>query len=437
MITDEQDAADTVQEQAQVLSFLYACPVGLLEMSADGAISMINPMAMQLLLRLSPTPSLNFLQVLETCAPEIRNLKDAYTASQGAVCENHRILAHVEQGQETAYEVISCTLVKLSSKRYMVSLSDISPQVRLERKLNVAESWFASLLDDTNEFGVASLDKAGNFASVSASISKQTGFDEMDIIGQGLNYLEAETSTGDELGAAQQLSIAAREGWHLHENWHRHKDGSRVWYQRLVAVRHSQEEQANEEEVCGYTVILREGKPRSVDIHKLKHMLTRDHLTGTYNRMHLFEALEKESARKKRHDHAVALVMIDVDFFKQVNDAYGHAAGDQVLRLFAQRCMTLLRPVDTMARMGGEEFAILVPSTDLGGAVQLAGRLRAAVEEMHVELPGATLRVTASFGCSELNGACDATKLLANADAALYEAKQAGRNTVIASGTVA
>ena len=437
MTADLQDAMNPGEEHAQLLAFLYACPVGLLEMAADGAISMINPMAMQLLLRLHPMPSLNFFQLTEGCAPELRNLQAAFTARQGAVCSNHRIMTHVRHSGETEYEVISCTMVKLGPERFIVVLNDISAQVRLERKLHVAESWFASLLEGSQEFGVVSLDKNGNIASVSESISQQTGFDQAEMLGKNLHFLEDSSTASDELGADRQLALAAREGWHLHESWHRHKDGSRVWYQRLVAVRHSPEERDEGDGANGYTVILREGKPRSVDMHKLQHMLTRDHLTGAYNRTYFFEALEKECARKRRYGQAVSLVMIDVDFFKKVNDVHGHAAGDRVLSEFAKQCMAMLRPVDTMARMGGEEFAVLMPSTDLHGAAQMAERLRLAVAAMTVQLPSATLHLTASFGCSELDGSCDVTSVLAIADKALYAAKRGGRNKVVALGSSA
>lgn len=120
----------------------------------------------------------------------------------------------------------------------MVSLSDISGQVQQEYKLKEAESWFASLLDSANDFGVASLDASGHIASVSSSISKQTGFKEEELIGQSLDFLQVAKLPEGALGAPEQLALAAREGWHLHEDWQRQKDGSKAWYQRLVAVKH-------------------------------------------------------------------------------------------------------------------------------------------------------------------------------------------------------
>jgi diguanylate cyclase (GGDEF)-like protein/PAS domain S-box-containing protein len=432
MMTEEEIGMDEMgEENARLLGFLYACPVGLVEISSDGTIGLINPLAMQLLLRLDPAPSMNFFTTMAAYGPELRNLVESYSPNQGTVCESHSILVRAGTVKEPDLEVLSCTIIKLSPERYMVSLNDISKQVRQAQKLKEAESWFASLLDGANDFGVVSLDASGHIASVSTAISKQTGFKREDLIGRSLDFLEWTFLPEGALTVPQQLALAAREGWHLHEDWQRQKDGSRVWYQRLVAVRHDQQE-GDTGGVSGYTVVLREGQQRSIEVHHLKQMLTRDHLTGTYNRMHFFEVAERECARKKRYAQPVSLLIVDIDLFKQVNDAHGHAAGDQVLKQFSLCCMSLLRPSDTMARIGGEEFAILLPATNVDGAKLFAERLRAIIGEMHVDVGSNSLHITGSFGCAELSDDCNLAAMMADADAALYEAKQAGRNRVIA-----
>lgn len=426
---DELAMEETTGENVRLLNFLYACPIGLVEISSDGTIDMMNPVAMQLLLRMSPEPPVNLFEVTTAHAPELRNLLVSFTPDRGTVCDNHRILVRALHVGRSDLEVLSCTLVKLGPERYIVSLSDISNLVRQERKLKEAESWFASLLEGASDFGVASLDGKGRIASISASMSKQFGFREEDLIGQSLKCLQAPAGHKGSLTVEEELAAAAREGWHLNEDWHRHQDGSIGWYQRLVAVRN---DSAETEDITGYTVVLRESQRRSLDVRRLKEMLTRDHLTGTFNRMHFFDLAERECVRKKRYLQPLSMLIADIDFFKQVNDTNGHAMGDEVLKQFAKVCLSSLRPSDSMARIGGEEFAILLPGTGLDGAKLLAERLRVAVSEARVILDGKSIAVTASFGCADASELCDLPTIMADADAALYEAKHAGRNCVVA-----
>lgn len=429
----ETSVLDTVptDTESQLLSFLYACPVGLIDMAADGTIDMCNPLAMQFLVRLGSLSSMNVFSLMSVHAPELRNLITDYKAEGGTIVENHRILVNTGLHENKPLMVLACTVVKLSASRYVLSLNDISAQVRQERKLQEAESWFASLLDGANDFGVASLDEFGTFVSVGKSFPKQTGYSIDDLEGRGLDFLDVLDTSQARCPAKEQLVLAAREGWHLHEDWQRRKDGSQIWAQRLIAVRHC-EKVAEKDKIAGYTVVLREGLQRTVDAQRLKQLLTRDHLTGAYNRMHFFETAEREATRKRRYGQPMSIITIDIDHFKQINDDHGHAAGDKVLKQFSQCCLSWLRSEDTMARIGGEEFAILLPNTDLREARRVAEALRQSVEGMVVTLDDVELCVTGSFGCVEMSDDGAVGDAMLEADAALYEAKASGRNRVMA-----
>ena len=157
-----------------------------------------------------------------------------------------------------------------------------------------------------------------------------------------------------------------------------------------------------------------------------------DDLTQLANRRRFEEALEHEISRVRRFGGTLSLVVSDIDDFKAVNDRYGHQLGDEVLRVFAEVIRAAVRAVDLPARPGGEEFAVILPETELEDACVVAERLRTGLRDRAVDLPGAALRVTASFGVASYGEGMSATDLFAVADAALYEAKAQGKNCVIA-----
>jgi diguanylate cyclase (GGDEF)-like protein len=163
-----------------------------------------------------------------------------------------------------------------------------------------------------------------------------------------------------------------------------------------------------------------------------------DELTGLANIRAFTSVLDREIGRRRRFDHPVGLVMIDLDDFKRVNDTYGHQQGDEVLAHVASELRDASRDLDTVARYGGEELAVVRPQTDASGAAQLAERMRRAIEGLHIPRVGesSTIEVTASFGVASVpeNG-LDRNELIAAADAALYAAKAGGKNRVERAAT--
>ncbi len=158
-----------------------------------------------------------------------------------------------------------------------------------------------------------------------------------------------------------------------------------------------------------------------------------DSLTGLNNRGEFQRRLKEEEERSRRYNRSFSLLMLDIDHFKTVNDSYGHQAGDEVLRALAARLREQNRPADHAARYGGEEFVVILPETTNEGALALAERLRAAVADTAVPVTeGRTIPVTISIGVATFPAdAGSGTALIAAADAALYVAKQGGRNRVI------
>ncbi len=156
----------------------------------------------------------------------------------------------------------------------------------------------------------------------------------------------------------------------------------------------------------------------------------KDALTGVYNRSTLDDSLTREIKLAHRYQRPLAMIILDIDHFKSVNDTYGHAVGDQVIKAIAERTGKCIRSTDILFRYGGEEFVALLSNTDLQGAQLLAERIRAAVEQEQICCGDQTLRVTASLGVAELAANENQAQFFTRADQALYQAKREGRNRV-------
>ena len=161
-----------------------------------------------------------------------------------------------------------------------------------------------------------------------------------------------------------------------------------------------------------------------------------DDLTGFYNRRGLFELGRREVERSLRFNHELSAIMVDIDHYKRVNDAHGHAVGDEVLRQLSARWRETLRGIDIIGRYGGEEFLVLLPESDLSTAKQVAERMRLRVTNIPMSTTAGEVRITVSLGVATLKGEImSLEELIADADKALYEAKETGRNRVAVLGS--
>jgi diguanylate cyclase (GGDEF)-like protein len=170
----------------------------------------------------------------------------------------------------------------------------------------------------------------------------------------------------------------------------------------------------------------------ALELGRARQSADTDALTSLPNRRAFERAWRAEIARHDRYVQPLALILLDLDHFKQINDRWGHDAGDEVLRRVADTLRRAVRDVDLAARLGGEEFVILLPETTFAAASEAAERLRLAVESLQVHWLGQNIPVRVSIGVS----ACPSSvalpgELLKSADAALYEAKRGGRNRVV------
>nr|WP_306269533.1 GGDEF domain-containing protein [Pararhizobium sp. IMCC3301] len=172
---------------------------------------------------------------------------------------------------------------------------------------------------------------------------------------------------------------------------------------------------------------------------ELELRATHDGMTGLFNRASFDEQLPQECEIADRHKRSLALLMVDIDFFKRVNDEHGHQTGDRVLQAIARLLSETTRPGDVVTRYGGEEFAIILPQSGEDSAMAMAERLRSAIENAVINYgTGEDIKVTVSIGCaSRQSHTVTAEDLVKAGDAALYRAKEAGRNRVISAGNLA
>jgi len=163
----------------------------------------------------------------------------------------------------------------------------------------------------------------------------------------------------------------------------------------------------------------------------LESMANTDSLTGLHNRQSFMHRAEKEFNRARRYSRPLSAVMIDVDHFKNINDRYGHAVGDEVLRQVSAICQFNLRGSDLLGRIGGEEFVLLLPDTPLANAMFVAERMREQLAKAPIKIDGLIIPTTASFGvASQTDSDTSFEAILERADAAMYNAKHSGRNKV-------
>jgi len=302
---------------------------------------------------------------------------------------------------------------------------DITDQKRAESELQMSEERFRAIFDSTK--------------------------DCILVWDRQYNYLYANQAAIDHVGTTRDKVI----GKNIRDGLRHTPDFMRLWMSRIDTAFRTEKPLRVEDTVSignktvyfesvlspiikkdgsmfAVGVVYRDVTRRKNMEEELKRLALTDPLTGADNRRSFLEKGKYELIRSQRYQHAFALLMLDIDHFKAVNDTQGHHVGDEVLKALVAKCTQTLRDTDLLGRLGGEEFAIILPESDMAAAMEVGERLRQTLSEIKISTDRGAIQVTVSIGLAMMKAGDDTLDaIMGRADAALYKAKQSGRNKLV------
>jgi diguanylate cyclase (GGDEF)-like protein/PAS domain S-box-containing protein len=314
-------------------------------------------------------------------------------------------------------------------QRMVGTNEDITERRQREAVRRELEARFRSTFDAA-AIGMALVSLEGRFIQVNPSLCRILGYTKDELQQKSFQDITHPDDLQTDLALAAELLTGSRDSYQMEKRYF-HKDGRVIW---ILLSGSAVRDDAGK--ALYFIAQIQDITERRTLLDQLERQAHQDYLTGLCNRRYFLELGELELSRTQRYGNALCLLMLDIDHFKSINDSHGHKAGDKVLQTFGKVCQETLRDVDIVGRLGGEEFAILLPQTGLEKAVEAAERLRDIIGGTDVMLAaGLPLRFTVSIGVTLLKGNdVNIDMLLDQADKALYEAKQTGRNKVCIFG---
>jgi diguanylate cyclase (GGDEF)-like protein/PAS domain S-box-containing protein len=296
-----------------------------------------------------------------------------------------------------------------------------------ERGLREVRERFESAFDNA-PIGMALIAMDGRWLQVNDALCRITGHTEEALKATTLRTMTHPDDVDLDAQSLQRLLAGQIPSYQV-EKRYRHAWGHHVWVLVTVSIVHDEDRDPL------YVVTqVQDISERKELARRLEYFVDHDFLTGLFNRRHFEQELTKETNRASRYGAPGAVLAIDLDNFKDVNDTFGHKAGDDVLKGVAGLLRERLRQTDIVARIGGDEFAVLLPQTDADHAQRVADELVKALGRQMAVLADRSIHITASIGITLFDGLTD-IEVLAYADLAMYEAKETGRNRAARPGS--
>lgn len=355
----------------------------------------------------------------------------------GGMTRLQHTVARALRDETTAETVVLMTMQDMTeayvrvrdyARMHETAQREIEMRRRAEAVLRESEQRFVSAFEYAAN-GMALLSLEGEWMKANQALCSMLGYREEELLGRTLH--EFTLPEDRDLDRRKQLRLLrGHANAYQIEKRVLDRQGRPVWVLLSVSL------VRNAEGAPGYFIAQVENITRRKELERELYVLaTTDHLTGLSNRREFLSRAEHEVQRSRRQQTGLALLMVDIDNFKAINDTWGHGVGDAVLRAMADTCREVLRATDVFGRLGGEEFGIVLADAGREKAEAIADRVRAALAGKVVQAENALVSFTVSIGvavsCQDLYSVTD---LMRRADAALYEAKSRGRNQVCVAG---
>lgn len=406
-----------------LLDLFVLSPVGLVEVDEDGRVEVANLAARTLLTPFTRTGTLDDLfSALASVAPDLAARVRNYSLPRGVIVESIELLAPGEA------RGVHLALVKVAPSRIVAVATDASGLAHARGLVAQLEQRLRAVENAVRDYAIYTVNADGHVTSWSAAAERVHHWTVADMVGRPAALLLA-GDAGGEGHVKSTLVQAARDGWSEEEGYRLRSDGSSFWATTVVTALRGADGEA-----VGFTVITHDlsERRRFEEAVRDDASSNTDYLTGASTRRAFFDVASSEVARARRYGQPLSLLLVSPDNFRDVAEAHGEEFVNEWLRTIAGVCRQESRTTDVLGRVGGEEFAVLLPSTELSGGLVLAERIRERMQRHAFpgESPG--VRCTLSVGVSEiLDQITSVEGLLAASATAVERAKQAGMNLVV------
>ena len=323
--------------------------------------------------------------------------------------------------------LMSAKIISLQNEPHIISVThDITQQRIAEEEKKKTDAWLRTLSVAITQSPVTTVitDLKGDIVYVNPRFTETTGYTAEEALGQNPRILKSGKMPAS---SYQEMwgTITSGKNWNgIFHN--KKKNGQLYWESAIISPVIDENGK-----ITHFMAMKEDITERKRLEEELQKQSTIDELTGTYNRRQFYRLANAEIKRSNRLRHPLSIALIDIDYFKSVNDTYGHAAGDQVLVSFAHTCQENLRDIDLLSRIGGDEFVIILPETASDQAYIALERLRQELASRPIDYNETAIPITISCGIASLAGKTESLdQLMERADQALYQAKQVGRNCV-------